>query len=570
MRRAPTSLVHVLPFLALASGCMAEADDGTAGAGDALRIELDEAATPRFQEGRIFGVSGRVEGGATTVRIDDQVVRLDADGRFSYTEAVAPGAHRVRIRAGSAESEVGTYAAAIVGDFRTADEPVHEAAAIELGADALDALGRGASDLVARQDLNAALAARNPVLSDTWGSVSVTNVAHGAVDVTLRSEGGKLVVDVAIHDLQVGIGISTSSLGDIAGQLTSQTTRVEAPLTLGMEAGHPSVGLDGTTIAFDGFAFDVDRLPTSLESNDIIRDVVRTQLEETLQQKIGELAPGFVQTALASLPVTGEIDVRGASLAYDVGIASLAVTPAGLAASVDVGVRAANPVAGRDHGALVLDHGLAPMTGTPGVGLSVSVDALNEAAMAAWAAGLLEIDLPRVPLGETELSTSALTLISGRLARRVAPDLPLAAHVSLGLPPVARVRDDGALEVQLADVLLELLAAPEGGNPEHLLTVSVGAQVAISTRVEGGAIVPVIGDLVVTIDGVDARPDEADSLAELVHGLLVPRLGALLDFGGLRLPALRGFQITAEQLRTQNGYVRFVGSLDYVGADPAR
>ncbi|MCC7536211.1 MAG: hypothetical protein IT379_08355 [Deltaproteobacteria bacterium] len=572
MRRAPHSFTRSgVPIVLLAAalgGCAASTDD-TAGTDAPLRIVLDQPSSGAFVEGRVLRVAGHVEGPARTVVIDGEAVDLDDQGRFDFRRDVEPGAHRVSLRASGGGDEVGTYAAAIVGDLRPSTERVTNAAAIELGPDALAAIGAGASDLIGRQDVSALLAGRNPVVEGTWGHVNVTSLEHGPIEVSFRPDRGTLVVDVAIQALRIGLQVDTSITGAGSGELTAMSARLSAPLAIGMTEGHPDVALSGATVGFDGFAFALDGIPEVLENSNIVRDALRVQLEERLSGMLATMMPPYLQQTLATLPTSGELDVAGAPIAYDARIATLSVTPNGLSATVDLGVRAAAPLPGREtFGTLRTDRGAPPVFAPHGVGLAVAVDAVNAAATAAWAAGKLNLDLPRVPFGERELTAGALSLITNRVGRELGPEVPLSLAVRPGLPPVARVAE-GGIEIHLADVPLDMMADTGDGAPMHLISLSAGVRVTIVPRVVDGAIGVEIRGLEIVMDPIDARVAEVEALEDIVHGVLLPRLAGMLDLGGLRIPSLRGFTIDAQHLSATAGYAQFQGAITYRPEAPA-
>lgn len=530
---------------------------------DPVRITVELPAPGSFIEGDTLRIVGSVQGPATEIRIGDEVVALDGDGRFDVSRIVEPGAHRVRLSAGEGDGAASTYVAAIVGSFAAPGERVAQAATVALGPSALRELARGAAALLSRQDFEGLAMGANPVMDAWWGEARISHVTHGAIDVVLHPEDGTLVVAAAIRDLDVGIELDPSIGPTLGGNLGASVVRLEVPAYVEMIGGEPSVTLGAASVSFDGFFFMLDYVPSFIENSNLVRDAVRSRIETAIETAAADALPGYLERALASLPTSGQLDAAGVPIGYDARLSALSVSTSGLSASVDLGIAAVAPVEGRGaQGAIRFARGGLPANATSDVGLSVALDALNAAAMALWASGRLDTSLPRVPFGERELTVGALTLLVRDVGRGIDGSLPMSVSVRAALPPVARTRPDGSLELFLADVPVDLAAeTPEGAT--HLLSVSVAARVAVTPRVVDGAMTVELGTIELDLDGIDIPPATAEVIANLVRDLVLPQLTSTLSIPSFRVPTVYGFRLDAEQLAVREGYVTFGGSLRY-------
>jgi len=532
---------------------------------EAPRIVIETPEVGAFIEGESLTVSGRVEDGSpVTVTVDGEPVPVAADGAFTVTRAVAPGAHRVRIVAtDEAGNQSVRSAAAVVGTFAETGAPIVNAAALTVGRGALDEAGRAGGVILTRTDFDREVTAGNPVASGFWGRADIDGESHGTATVTLTPRDGQLDAEVAIADLAVDATLDPRLGGDVDARLESRRAVFTATASLSVVAGRPSVQLRDVAVRLTGFSFDVSYVPSVLEDLGAVRDAVRGRVEAAVEDAARDALTPLLRDLVSHMPTRSRFDVLGVDVALEATDFEVIVSPDGLWAAADLALTPEDALAERAaRGVLV---GLAdeqPPLHESDLAVDVSVDTLNAAAFAAWQSGLFEAQQTEIARQTAGLTVSQVALLFPVAARAHPSDAPVELELSYPLPPVVSFGPGGAT-VELVDVRATVFAI-SGGERAPLGAISIALSAPVEATLSDAGISLRPGELSARADvvGPTGGP-EGERLDRLVGALLAPLGDSLVALGPVPVPSLAGFALTPTAITEDGGYLGVEGRARY-------
>ncbi len=527
-------------------------------------VVIDAPIAGSFIEGDRFELRGHLEDATNaTVTVDGESVELDASGAFTWGRDVRPGAHRVRVRAEDDLGHVGSaFTSAIIGHFADPEAPLTRAISLALGPDALRAITTVAAPHMSPEAVAPFIMAANPVAEGFWGEVNASGESHNPVYLRITPGNGALDVGIDVPNIAVPFVASLAGF-DISGTAYVGMAYITATAWVDAADGRPVVDIGRSEVALQDVLIDVDGLWDWVDQH-VVTAALRGTIESSLQDAVANEIPTAIESALATLPMSQEIELQGYRAEVLGAVAELRSTEEGLKAVLDAGVR---PVGGpgaamRDApGAFFLGSGLEPDSALPGVEGAVTLDLINAALHAAWGVGALAHRLDEVPgPGGTPLNVGLVNVV---LPVSGAPqDALVSVEVEAALPPVVQPTDTG-LEMNAADLHVRLFA-PVDGEDTLLANVSCGVRATVTPILAADGLGLTFDEVEVTIDGIgelDGLPPPED-LDHLLGELLAPLLASHGELRGLSIPTVAGFDIGADALFVHEGYVVFQGELD--------
>jgi len=532
--------------------------------GRAPHVVIDEPAPGSFIEGTTLLVRGHVEDATdATVTVDGEPVSVDASGAFTYERTVAPGAHRVRVVAEDSVGHVGsTFTSAIVGHFGDAEDPLPRAVSLALGEAALDAVGMVAAPHMSPENVRPLVMAANPIADGFWGEVHTTGENHDPVNIELKPGDDALGMTITVPNLAVPFEVNLPLGFDVTGTTYVDTAIIDASAAVGASGGMPIIDLASSEVTLEGVFIDVDGLWDWVDRA-LVTNALRGTIESSLNDAVANEVPSALEAALAELPSSHELELQGYRAEIMGAVADLTATNAGLRAVLDFGVRpigGAGPAMLAAPGPLVMGAGQAPDSALQGVEGGVTVDLLNAALHAAWGVGGLSYRMDTVMgPGDAPLNVGLVNII---LPVEGAPrDAPISVEVEAALPPVVQPTATG-LEMHAADLHVKLYAPGESGEV-LLANISCGVRAAVAPILAEDGLGLAVEELEVTIDGIGeltGLPPAAD-LDRILGDLLAPMLEEHGQLRGFAIPTVAGFDVGAEAVYVEEGYVVFQGSL---------
>ena len=549
-------------------------------------IELTAPGRGSWNAGVLGTVRGTISdelSGLGAVTVNGAAVSPAADGSFSRSVAYDPGINIVETVATDGDGNVSTDTRAVLaGTFVPWGDGVSDGFLVRIhegvgGFDTLEAAGEG---LINAADITAMIP--NPVLSRsstscplgvcvTWYSITlrVRNPTIGATSLDLDPRTGgvlrgiMIVDDIAMEWAASGklAGVSYSGTGDI----TADRLRVVMDMLPSVTAAHnivapvSSVSATATNFDFDmsGTVYDVLNffgLASTISST--IEGYVLTAIEDAVQSEV----PPLIEDNLQDLELSFPMPIGGRTYLVNAVPDSILVDTTGLTLGLETTVTPDRWTKGTGAlGSLSFGDTVSTWDRSRGTWLGINLDFFNQALMAFWGGGLMDM----------QLSGAALGLDVADLA----PLLPGLTELNIGLeallPPVAVPVGSGTEgELQLGDMRLTLYNGPAVSGNE-MIQVYFSAFIDMDTipNADATALEIVLGDMdlrfdVVIPDSGTAGARDTEALLELLVPLLLPTLTDALS--EIPIPDMAGYglsSVTVDTLGAQDAYIGLGGNL---------
>lgn len=536
------------------------------------------------------GLSGTVRGtvsdalsGLGAVTVNGTAVSPAADGSFSQAQTYTPGINIVETSATDGDGNVSIDTRAVLaGSFVPWGSGVSDGFLVRIhegagGFDTLEAAGEG---LINATDITALIP--NPVLSRsstscplgvcvTWYSVTlrIRNPTIGATSLDLDPRSGGVlrgimtVDDIAMEWTASGrvAGVAYSGTGDI----TADRLRVVMDMLPSVNGANAivapvsSVSATATNFDFDmsGTLYDVLNffgLASTISST--VEGYVLTAIEDAVADQV----PGLVEDNLQDLELSIPLPVSGRTYTVNAVPDSILVDSTGLSLGLETTVVPDRWTKGSAAiGSLQFSDTVSTWDRARGTWLGINLDFFNQALMAFWGGGLLDMQLSGAALGLDVSDLSAL--------------LPGLTELNIGLeallPPVAVPVGGGIeAELQLGDMRLTLYNGPAVAGNE-LIQVYFSAFIDMNTvpnadatalEIELGAM-DLRFDVVIPDSGTTGARD-TEALLELLVPLLLPTLTDALS--EIPIPDISGYglsSVTVDTLGTQDAFIGLGGNL---------
>lgn len=470
--------------------------------------------------------------GVASLKIDGFDVPIRSDGSFEWRITPNLGVNVVELVATDhAGRSVRTQRGVLYGEFSSWDAPTDDAVTARMGTRAFDVIEQALIRLIDNGMVDQLLD-QYAVGTD---SIDIHDVSYGRVDIRLVPERGRLRAEILVYDLEVEMSVTwgVTLSGWAEASPARITGYIEPELT---RDGKIAADLYQPEIALNGFAIHVNGLYDWLVSwvNDWAQGYAENMLTGLAEDVI---LPELFDPAM----LDRSFHFMGRDIGYNVRLDDLDVDSEGIAAvgNVDIPMRAsgdapASPGIYTTYSTPPADHARRMFRA------SVSDDMINRILATAWRGGLLNLDI-RELLGDggalpIELNAGSLALLAGQeILQHASADTPVDVELRPLLPPVAEVRvgRGSLLRLHLAETMLDLYLAPEGGARQKFASVAAYAMLDVSVRIEDDRVS--LG-FVVSVD-VDLAEeplfDIQDDLVEQVVGGLLERLPEILGYEGL-------------------------------------
>jgi hypothetical protein len=532
----------------------------------AVVIESPEPGS--FVDGEAVFVHGRVtDATLASLRAGDMEIPVAEDGTFGADIRTGTGAHRIRLTATDRAGHEGTaFTTALVGRFERAEHLRPEAVIVELGGEALVALGEGVTPYLRSETLEPLILEQNPVTTGFWGELDVVSETHGEPGFMLTPREGRMDVLITIPSVRMPLSADLSIGPTLTGLLTADRAELRATAAISAEGGRPVVSLSSVEVTLIGLLIDVDGLWSWIDENVVTR-AARGLLEAQLVAMIEEQVPMRLEEALSGLDELRSVEVADGAATVRTELAELSVAPTGLRAALDMSFEAIAPVeayAARAPGVLV-ENDMAPQRSNyPGVYAAVSNDLLNSAVHATWLRGALSQTFePWVyPSTGEPVTLGELAVFIPSLLRIAPADTRLALELETVLPPVASEPSSGLLGADAPDVRARVFAITEDQRIA-LFTLSASAHAEIQATLTDGAVSITFARFDLTGDVMEGPPDtpRGADLDELLASLVAQKVLELVRIDGIPLPSFAGFEIESPEAYSREGYLRFEGDL---------
>ncbi len=519
------------------------------------------------------------------VDVNGTAATVASDGSFSSDVPVGWGINVISTTAWDDGGNVSNDTrAALAGDFIGYGESSDDGLVVRLneGPGGLDAIEDLALGLVSDLDLGALLPS-GAIFSDssqsclpwwlgggcvTWYSIDlyVTNPTFNSLDVVLdprsnnrlftRLDVNGVSVDWNANGTLVGAGVSGS------GDITASRIRADMMLRPTIVNDAIDVNVLSLTASTQNFDFTLNgTFGDILEffgADQLVANLIEDALIGVVEDELAAELEPLLEDALNDLLTSFSFDIEGNTYDIELEPTSIAADDAGLTLGLGTAVYVQNWLSPRTgQGVLAADYTQPTYPNSPGAGVALSIDFVNQLFYALWGGGLLNLDVPSTDLG---LDPSDIDFILPGVT-----DLSIA--VDPLLPPVV-VPGTGAQEadLQLGDLRLTLYDG-DSSTGTVLMDVYVSGTAELDVGTNGGtALTAGLGEMDLYYDVVFPQASLAASDTEDFLSLLVPLLlPSLTDaIGEIEIPSIEGFVIDGATLGPagpEDGYLLMTGDL---------
>jgi hypothetical protein len=348
---------------------------------------------------------------------------------------------------------------------------------------------------------------------DVWGtqySVATVELVPHEGGISFYASVGDVFVDGTLTVTVLGVGPS----GDVTLSATSAEVVGELELYLD-DHGAVHGWVPRVDAWLNGFAYDSGNAGFPCCVDSIMTGILEPKVQDAAREGVEARLAEDVAFALSQLSLPSSLDLAALGLPAVVGIDKVfdGVGMAGGSLSVSAAARFHHPMAPDDPGSsapgwLVSGSAPGPLPTSSSFGMSVSLDALNQALFVAWGQGGLEMGFDTESVG----------------------------HVTLAprLPPVVLPNGKGGLTAAAGEVVADFAI---GGNPvKAAFTIIDDVTLAIDPATRGIALVP-SGAPQISITWLEAQGIDPVLLQLVAEGAM-SKLPALLAPMTLPLPSI--------------------------------
>jgi hypothetical protein len=386
----------------------------------------------------------RGTGATKALTINGAAAEIAADG--SFTAKVTPTKGLNLVVAVDGESRLETPF--LFGHFLSPETPVAHAIALDIGFRGISGVAPAAS---LESVINLALAKRDFIggfkgqsfsgnVSGASWTFAVTGGRNGAASVDLATAAKGLGVTASVKDVVLDGRLTLGALGqtyarDVRITVDGATVTGDLQLAVDEAKGALTAAIPTAEAKLDGFRFDTDNAGFPCCVDAIITGVMKPKVEQTIRDGIREQVPKAVQLTLDGIGIPKELAFAKAGLNVKIPLstrfdgADFNLTGGTITAATLFGGKfpAGTPGATAPGWLSLAQPYAAPSARPPVLGVSFSIDAVNQLMFAAWGGGGLAFTIPE----------------------------PLNAKLTPALPPIVSVQDNGALRIGLGEILVQ-------------------------------------------------------------------------------------------------------------------
>jgi hypothetical protein len=398
-------------------------------------LAITSPARASFVEGDGAPIEVKGTGATRGLTIDGAPAEVSPDGSFRATIKPTPGLNVIVAVDGEARLE----APFVYGRYARAGTPVAQAIGVDLGAEGIGAAAPTASltsianGALGDRDLLEPIRGKKlsgNVLGSPW-SFTVTGGRHSAASIALAAKTGGLGVTASVGDLVVDGSVTVlGTTRNVTVTADRATITGDTQLSIDPAKGTLKVAMPSADAKLEGFGFDAGNGTI----DDILAGFVQPLIEQTIRDGLRDQVPSALQRALDRLAFPKELDLSKAGLSKPIALETrfdgVVFDPAGGTLTVSAlfgGAFAPGTPGAEAPGYLKLAQRVTQPRRGRSIGVSFSLDAVNQLLFAAWGDGSLSFSVPA----------------------------PVNAKLTPRLPPIVSVTDAGVLRVGLGEIIVE-------------------------------------------------------------------------------------------------------------------
>lgn len=512
-------------------------------------------------------------------------VPVDSGGAFTVPMSVDPGYSLVEVRAYDRNGNMVRGNHSVLRSTYTPEwERLGDSAVIAADDALLSGLAAGASGVLGMLDLSAFIMPGAPLMESSTCHLYVDNVSHSPPTLGLSTtEDGHLRATARVSDITVGFSGNCNALGQSIqvrpGSEADETT-VEISMTLQANETLPGECVHGFTsadvnLSITSFDLDLRLAGCGLLClfGEVIGEIAEGAVRGMIEDRFRGMVGGLIDPLLADLTVLDEtrtIDFLMTPVDVNLCLTGLDTVDGQLLASLGTRVRGPGGLGLEAPGAAILPTTL-PTTAAPGT-LLIDPGLVSQILFSVWNGGAFAIPDVSALSGGAEGLGFTIDTLSGVVPQlralisdgTIMRGAPLVIGVDAQMAPLVRAAnaEEAAagvdMFIELGDLRLSLGTA-------SMTLFEIGTHVSLALTLEPtaeGALAPVLvaSESRSTTWLIDTAVAElparnADSLTDLVNGLVLTSLAPLLSGAAIELPDLGVPLEVGDVSPTDGGYL---------------
>ncbi len=521
-------------------------------------LTLTSPANGAWLDGDTATVEGMVTdqwAGVQSVRVNGEEATVNADGSFSHSVVLLPGASAIEVVATDNDSNVSDAWLGVMSGAYADPTAKLNGMQVGLSADGIFAVAAPLMGQLEASAVEAVLKASNPVdrgsVSCATYSINVVSLDYGTPALQLTPQDGSIHMEVQLTDLELKANVTVNACGlyttteriTITDTLTTITGDIEAIYLVLF--GGVTTGISDTAVSYANFDIDYGSLQTVLDSlglnpADLGFDA-EAIISEVIIAAVEEEVPPPIADALNGLDIEETLDILGVPVTLATETHKVTITEDGLAVQMYTQSTgpAANPELPPLPGALSLGGDPPTVNPAADVSLSLQIDELNRVLHLAHTSGAFLINISDRELGLDPTLIDFVFPGASTLNLRFSPTIPPVLLPKEGTP----------------DLALRMLALELVGNGDvdgvdtelvhawvHVLgTVQTTINADGNVALEVTEITPVVDILPPPADQVAAK----EQLEEALASISVSVIGELFPSIVFAIPEVQGMTIEA-------------------------
>jgi hypothetical protein len=548
-------------------------------------LEIDEPTRGDWNQGLDGSITGTVTDEWSPIaglQVNGVDISYGAHGAFDSSLTHEFGVNVVETYAWDADgNDTDDLRSVLAGDFLAYGSGLGNGLQARLNESALDTIEVLGEGMVNDIDLDALIP--SPVWSDysescidlgwfgeycfTWYSIYlyIYNPSISSTDLQLDSKSGYLdamayIFDPTLYWSASGVVMEIGYSG--SGDIYANNISVAMDLVPYVSSSRVHVDIYNVDADTSGFDFDWDSWIWDVidffgfDIDSLIASLVESTIEDTISNEV----PAMLEDALGSLELATDLEFEGNSYAFDAVPYQLGCDEDGITLGLSTYFTANTWVSSVSPlGSLYGGYSPPSYATSPGMYLGVSDDFLNQAMLALWGGGLLDMHMGGDDLG---LAVEDLELIFPEMTE-------LNIETRALLPPVV-LPGSGAslLDLQIGDLELSMYGGPVA-EENLMLRAYVSVFAGMDVDVDSDLTLSMeLSDIEVAFDVTHPAGNTlgAEDTEDLLYALIPLFLPLLTDaLGEIPMPEIDGFSLENITIGTgggSSGYLTLGGDLN--------
>lgn len=539
--------------------------------GEVPEIAILDPAPGTFVRGSSLLVHGKAtvkNGDVQLLTVNGTPVAVDpATGDFDVNLQLESGVNAIAIRALSNGGRDRTVTRSVMaGEFQDEQDFVEGGLVLRLSNEALTVLRKPVQDAIANYNVDAAVAAANPVVKTVKRDpvfqkviatcdMNLTKVDYGYPSVSVRATDTGLVTVITFPTFVANA--EAWSVGPlpyyVSGGIQADKLSI---LTRGAVKVSPSglfeVDLGSVSVSFTNFSWNMQLIPKVIEN--LVRSQVEQKIIGIMEKAIRDRVPPALAMGLQAACKPVQTTIGAATVTAEAYPMVIDTDGSGMTVRLDTQVSVPRAAATPQVPGSLRTRGAAPaLKANLGFETAIADDLVNRVLHTLWAGGLLEQEITKQGFGTIyqtpiPMDSNLLTGFLPELQGKVANHADLVIRLVPLLPPAVTVTGHpDLLEIRMGGLRLEVLV-DDGTNRTSAFTVAVDLRAGLSVLLSGNQVafattsVPVVHATLVDEPLADLDDRQVENLVQTMMMPLVPAATGTLR--PMAVPALSGFQVS--------------------------